>query len=212
MIARRREDKTMTTRRAIIQAGIALAAVATPVLSALGTSRKAATSATGSMTYYKVVYDGQAPEAASFGASAQRLGASVHDIDGDVTALWYHDLHPRWQRSPVPVAGMTRFCSLLGLSMMASAVGLRVIYRGNHHLEAARPQHELFGPAAVLSEQAALSVGPRAWPAEVAALLMDWPSEATAMERAHSSILQANQRGLGPESLVSWILAPVRRA
>jgi hypothetical protein len=212
MISRRREDKTMTTRRAIIQAGIALAAAATPALSALGTSRKAASSATGSMTYYKVVYDGQAPEAASFGASAQRLGAPVHDIDGDVTALWYHDLHPRWQRSAVPVAGMTRYCSLLGLSMMASAAGLRVIYRGNHHLEAAAPEHELFGPAAALSEPPPLSVLSRAWPAEVAGLLMRWPSEATTMERAHSSILEANRWAVGPESLVSWILAPMRRA
>jgi hypothetical protein len=111
----------------------------------------------------------------------------------------------------VAVAGMTRFSALLGLQMMASAAGLRLIYRGNHHLEPPPAVHELFGSAAMLSGRPPLPAAAGAWPAAVAAIIMSWPRTALAIDRPHSNVLDADRRAVGPDSPVSWILAPVRR-
>jgi hypothetical protein len=203
----------MTTRRTVIQAGAMIAAAATPVLSlsAFTAPEGQAAPSGPALQYYRVAYDGRIAGAASFGAAARSLGACVHDIDGNMTALWYHELQPRWQHSPAAVAGMTRFSALLGLQMMASAAGLRVIYRGNHHLESPATVHGLFGSAAVLSGRTALPSAAGAWPAEVAGIVMSWPRTALAIDRAHSNILDADRRAVGPDALVSWILAPARR-
>jgi hypothetical protein len=133
-------------------------------------------------------------------------------VPGDVTDLWYHDLYYRWRQSPAAIAGMTRHSSLFGLEMMAGDVGMRVIYRAHH-----RPgqngaiTHEVFGPSAAQRRQAELR-GPEAdWSRTAANIVMTWPADMTAISKAQSNIAGADQKRVGSETLISWIIAPVRR-
>ena len=50
-------------------------------------------------------------------------------IDGDVTALWYHTLDPRWRRPGFVVAGFTGPDALFVLERLAWDRGRRVIER-----------------------------------------------------------------------------------
>jgi len=197
----------MANRREFIQGSVAMAVA---VAAAPGMSVFAAVPAP--MDLYKVVFDQRFSACRTFGAEAKRLGASVHGVSGDITDLWYHDLYYRWRQSPAAIAGMTRHSSLFGLEMMAGDVGMRVIYRAHH-----RPgqngaiTHEVFGPSAAQRRQAELR-GPEAdWSRTAANIVMTWPADMTAISKAQSNIAGADQKRVGSETLISWIIAPVRR-
>lgn len=55
--------------------------------------------------------------------------APVHVVDGDVTALWYHTLDPRWRKPGFVLAGFTGTDVLFVLEHLAWDRGRRVIER-----------------------------------------------------------------------------------
>jgi len=197
----------MTTRRAVIQAGVALAAATGAGAGALGSALRSS----HALQFYRVAYDGRFVAARSFAAAVRELGGQTHDTEGDITSFWYRDLYHRWRSQPAAVAGMTTFDALLGLSMMASGAGLRVIFRAHHHLDRQPTTHEFFGPVAVLRGLNPLPRSERGWGGAVADLLMRWPATALAVARPASTYLDAARSGVAAESLVSWIIAPHRR-
>jgi len=194
-----------TSRRDVLKSGAALAAIAASSLPLQAV-------ASDVLRFYKVAYDGRFREGSLFGARARLLGADVHDIDGDITGLWYDHLYRRWKQSPDPVAGLTQYNSLLALQMMASVDGLRVIYRAHHVPGRAGARHEAFGPTRALASLPALSGSAEQWPAAAAEFVMRWRPEDRAIDRARSTILDADTRGCPAGALVSWILAPVSRS
>jgi hypothetical protein len=202
----------MANRREFIQAGAAAAATALPAMSAMS-AMSAITGIGGSLLLCKLIYDQRFAAARAFGAAAQKLNASVQAIDGDVHDLWYHDLYHRWKSAPTAIAGMTSYNPMFLLAMFAQDVGMRLIYRTNH-----RPgqngvvAHEWFGPNTQQHRHGQLRGAEAQWGASVAQIVLSWPERAVQVSQARSNIAEANRRAVGSETLLSWIIAPVRRA
>jgi hypothetical protein len=124
----------MVTRREILQgsiavtwlplvAGLSLAPVESAAARALDHAERAR------VPLYKVLFDNRFATARSFGRTAAWRGESVHGFDGDITNVWYHDLHPRWQKGAVAIAGLTAHGALFCLEQLAWDVRMRVSYR-----------------------------------------------------------------------------------
>jgi len=195
----------MASRREFIQAGAAMAATALPGLSAV-------TGIGVSLSTYKVIYDQRFACARSFAATARALNANAGAIEGDVHDLWYHDLYHRWKTAPIPIAGMTTFNPMFLLGMFAQDVGMRLIYRANHRPDqSGAVAHELFGPVSQQHRYQELCGSGAQWGTVAAQIVLSWPQHAVSVSQAHSNIADANRRMVDTETLVSWIIAPVRR-
>jgi hypothetical protein len=175
----------MTTRRHIIQAGAVIGVAATGAAPAL-----AASAAGRTLTYRKVAFDSRLKPSVIFAAEARRLGADIHDIDGDITGLYLDHLLKRWRSSPDPVAGMTSYSAMFVLKMMAEGAGLRMVYRAHHQ---------------------PVSGEPLEWPRETARTVMAWPKGGATRTGAEPALAQTDLTGSGDAAVVSWILAPARR-
>ena len=113
----------MANRRQFIQASAALSALP---ISAIA---PAALAASSPIKVYKAVFDSRFAEGKAFGAQAEAKGWTAAAIQGDVTALWFHDLDLRWRKGPVALVGVTGHDSLFCLERLAWDVGLRVVER-----------------------------------------------------------------------------------
>ena len=112
----------MTDRRQILKAGFAGSLLP---LGALGSAARAAEP----LSIHRAVYDSRFAAARAFAAQAKLRGWTTAAIQGDVTDLWYHDLHARWRQGPAAVAGVTAANSLFVLERLAWDAGLRVTSR-----------------------------------------------------------------------------------
>jgi hypothetical protein len=195
----------MASRREFMQAGAAMAATALPgvsIVTGIGTS----------LGIYKVIYDRRFAPAQRFGATAQDLNANVAPIDGDVHDLWYHDLYHRWKAAPVAIAGMTTFNPMFLLAMFAQDVGMRVVYRANHRPAGnGAAAHEMFGPMTQQRWRAELDDSGTRWGTTAARIVLSWPQDAVSVSQQRSNIADANRKMVEPETLLSWIIAPVLR-
>jgi hypothetical protein len=195
----------MASRREFMQVGAAMAATALPgvsVVTGMGTS----------LGIYKVIYDQRFAPAQRFGATARDLAANVAAIDGDVHDLWYYDLYHRWKAAPVAIAGMTTFNPMFLLSMFAQDVGMRLVYRANHRpAENGAAAHQLFGPLTQQRRHAELDDSGARWGTAAARIVLSWPQEAVSVSQLRSNIADANRKMVEPETLLSWIIAPVQR-
>ena len=81
---------------------------------------------------YRILYDRRFAASRRFGADIARRGGWALAIDGDVTALWFDELAPRWARGEGVVAGMTTGRTLLCLERLAWDQRLRVTMRVAH--------------------------------------------------------------------------------
>ncbi len=123
----------MASRRGFIQAGIA-ASVLPMIVSAREISRQPLF---GAQSFYKVIFDRRFPASVAFAREMKQLGATVHAIDGDITDLWFHDLHAAWTKQPVAIAGLTAHGPLFCLERLAWDHGMRVTFRAEHPLPGA---------------------------------------------------------------------------
>jgi hypothetical protein len=78
---------------------------------------------------YKVIYDRRFAASVTYGAVAARRGLSTHAINGDMTGIWYHDLHPRWKQGPAAIAGLTAHGPLFCLERLSWDFQMRVVFR-----------------------------------------------------------------------------------
>jgi hypothetical protein len=53
-------------------------------------------------------------------------------MEGDITALWYHDLYARLRTGPIAMAGLTLNGALFCLDVLARNHGMRVVFRQEH--------------------------------------------------------------------------------
>jgi hypothetical protein len=83
----------------------------------------------GSRSLYKVVFDTRYAAARAFAANTASRGIRATGIEGDVTALWVHDLKAHWAAGGCAVAGMTTERSLLCLEQLAHDTWQRVLAR-----------------------------------------------------------------------------------
>ena len=121
--------------------------------------------------------------AAAFATEAGMRGIPVRAIDGDVTSLWYNELHALWRARPVPIAGLTARPALFCLEQLAWDHGMRVVYHAEHRQHAVDTcTHLVLMPIRGLST-AALDAQAEHWSGHVASVLAR-PDAASAVPRA----------------------------
>ena len=121
----------MASRREFIQAGIA-AAFLPALVSAHEISRQPLFQP---QSFYKVIFDQRFPTSVAFAREMHQFGAPIHAIDGDITDLWFHDLHAAWTKQPVAIAGLTAHGPLFCLERLAWDHGMRVVFREEHSVQ-----------------------------------------------------------------------------
>jgi len=129
----------MITRRKILQGGLAAASV--PLVAGVSGSLLPAAHARALAhpSLYKVLFDRRFAAARTFGRDAAWRGHAIQGFDGDITNVWYHDLHPRWQRGPAAIAGLTAHGALFCLERLAWDVRMRVVHRAEEKHEGHEP-------------------------------------------------------------------------
>ena len=134
----------MISRREILQGGIAVTSL--PLVAGFSLAPVASAAARAldhaertRIALYKVLFDNRFAPARSFGRAAAWRGESVHGFDGDITNVWFHDLHPRWQKDAAAIAGLTAHGALFCLEQLAWDVRMRVVYRTEHRYEGHEP-------------------------------------------------------------------------
>jgi hypothetical protein len=193
----------MVNRRQIIQLALS-AGAALPCLGAF-----AATAA--KLALYGVLYDERSQPGLRFAAAASRHGARLLPTRGDVTDIWFNQLQPQWKQHQSAVAGLTDYHALFVLDMMARDAGMRAVYMAAHRAQAGGVfEHRLFGPRTLLRQASTQIVGDD-WADRAAQVLMQCPGEMPVAAR-QSTIAQARNCELRSADLVSWVIAPVRRA
>ena len=104
---------------------------------------------------YVALFDRRFSDSRLFSWAAQQRGIGIRPIAGDVTDVWYSELHPRWKENAVPIAGVTTYGALFCLERLAWDHGMRVVYRGSHQRRSDRTiEHRLEGAAQQLGARA----------------------------------------------------------
>jgi hypothetical protein len=118
----------MTSRRAFLHAGLTGGAFLAVSASSSVAHAFAGADAPPHL-YYKAIFDERFAAARVFARDMHRRGIATHAITGDVTALWYHDLHFAWSKAPIRIAGVTTAAALFCLETLARDAGHRVTHR-----------------------------------------------------------------------------------
>jgi hypothetical protein len=196
----------MTNRRELLKIGLAAAA-----LPAAAHAASLELAAPNALRFYKVLYDTRFAASAAFARRAAAVGLAVEAMHGDMTKFWYDDLHHRWKRGPAAIAGMTGYGALFCLERLAWDQRMRVVFRGEHAAApGGRVAHRFEGPAALLPAAAAAAERP-AWATAVADVVAQFPRERGASRTEIAVTALASTLPL-PETLFSWVIAPVVRA
>ena len=129
----------MINRRQVLQSG--LAATSIPLVAGLSPTPLQAAHARilEHPSLYCVLFDQRFAASREFGRDAQWRGQHVQGFNGDITDVWYHDLHPRWQHGPAAIAGLTAHGALFCLERLAWDVGMRVTHRVELRFEGHEP-------------------------------------------------------------------------
>ena len=158
---------------------------------------------------YKVIVDERFQESRAFGRAAARLGCAVHAISGDVTGLWFNELHALWARGAGDIVGMTTGASLMCLEQLAWNQWMRVVARVDHR---AAPdgtvRHRLFLRSSALQDAQASLAKPGRWPEQLAATLiagLGSNHDGRPMERV--TVTGQCSHELSRMSLTSWVIA-----
>lgn len=195
----------MTDRREFIQHGIALSAVPFVLGPAGGVAAPRER-----LSPVLVVFDHQYAESRLFAATLAARGLATHGISGDVTALWYEDLHHRWAAGPSPIVGLTGASSLFCLEQLAWKVERRVVFRAEHRqVGNGTVEHRLTGPEPLST----LTTDPQieaSWPLWSASAVRGLPATLRRGARFDSLAVGSGIAESGPwqEPLVTWVIAP----
>jgi hypothetical protein len=199
----------MKNRREFLQIGVA--ALALPIAAHTAGSSAPAAGQDRSVPLYKVVFDERFADSRAFGTEAERLGLPVYKIKGDITDLWFHDLYVRWKKSPAAIAGLTAHGPIFCLERLAWDQGMRVIFRGEHKvLSVGEVEHSLSGPGKMLRDAANLSAKGQSWSAGMARLVAGCPIGGGQDSKISIKTIVPNSADLDSETLISWVIAPVR--
>ena len=183
----------MANRREFLQMGIAASAL--PVSTGLMLPNKSSTAEniSPSIPIYKVIFDNRYAVARVFAKDTENAGGKTYGIDGDVTSLWYHDLHHRWKKGPAAIAGLTDANALFCLEQLAwSACQMHLIYRVEY-----KPVNR--------SSTKLIESFPEP-PFLTAEKVMHYPKREAVALPPYSSLSIDDI-----DSLISWVIAPTKR-
>jgi hypothetical protein len=157
----------------------------------------------------QLIFDQRFVAARLFGAEAARRGIATTAFNGDVTALWFHDLGPRWAVDRAPIAGITTPEALFCLEQLARDAWMRVTVRAEHAGTDARScGHRVTGRAAAVDRVCAALDAGADWPARMALALAIVSPDVGA-----GALQRRIDAGGGPPGaerrakLVSWMIA-----
>lgn len=199
----------MASRREFLQLGMAALALPISVHPPFSATPPIKPASDTSVGLYKAVFDERFSESVAFAEEVKALGKPVvHGIKGDITDLWFHELHARWKREPVAVAGLTGHGAVFCLERLSWDHRMRVVYRGEHQrLPDGRMQHLLSGPPSMLREAEDLSISGADWPKLIARLVTRCP--VVPLRTTETTIVSAaSPRTDNPDPLISWVIAP----
>jgi hypothetical protein len=203
---KRGKRPSMANRREFIQASIAVTAAA----SAAGTPAQAARSAPPHR-FHKVIYDSRFAEPVRFAEAAKALGLETHAITGDMTGLWYDELHDLWGEEAVAIGGMTRHGPMFCLEMLARDHGMRLVYQAEHEIAEAEVRHTVSGALSNLKRSTGLTQSGAAWPELMARLVAETPVE-TAVRGRVGVVTRTPGAEAAEEPLFTWVIAPASQA
>lgn len=204
----------MTSRRRFIQSGIAVSAIASPVLSVLPSIARATGVAALRLDCF--VFDNRFAEAVELARHAAHLGIPLAETSGDLTDLWYDRLDLQWKDAPAALAGITTRRGLFVLETLAADHGMRVAYRGEHGVaQGAYIAHRLFGPEPLIAQARSSPDGGVFGSARTFAALGEQLARAMTccpigtLTAADVSLrTPAEESPARDEPLFSWIIAP----
>ena len=154
------------------------------------------------------VYDTRFPESVAFGERCARLGVPARPIEADMTRLWYHEIHQRWQQEPAAIAGLTAFGPLFCFEELARAVRMRVVFRAEHRPDGRGGMgHQVRGPVPMLSGALHACSGGR-----LGAAMADMVSRCPAGRREIASAQLGTGTAPDEDTLYTWVIAPATRA
>jgi hypothetical protein len=198
----------MTSRREVLKAGLAVSAMLPLGARAGSVAADAARAAT--FTLYKVLYDTRFAASVAFARRAADSGAALYAMAGDMTRFWYDDLYRRWRQGPAAIAGLTAHGALFCLERLAWEQRMRVVYRGEHAAASGGcVAHRFEGPAE-LASAAAAATADHSWAAALADVVTRCPRGRMQPSMARSSTPRVDTQP--PETLFTWVIAPVERA
>jgi hypothetical protein len=214
----------MISRRRFVQAGVAASAgtlllagdsLCSPPARANGTVRKPG------LAYFAAIFDEQLPDGMAFGRAAERCGLDTRAIRGDITDLWYSQLHPQWQRRAVPIAGLTAYGALFCLERLAWDHGMRLVYHGSHRAASdGLIEHTLSGAIGATAPLTSTTASRAGWVGDVVQMIarIEPPSPGAPLPHARRSTeFRYTSRGTPPgaaadQTVFSWVIAPPRQA
>ena len=196
----------MTSRREFLKAG--LIATALPVAARANVTMPAASPL--AVPLYKVLYDTRFPASVAFADRAASRGLAVHAMAGDVTRFWYDDLYHRWRQGPAAIAGLTAHGALFCLERIAWDQRMRVVYRGEHALEANGCVAHRFSGSSELKRAAGDAAVGAAWAGQLADVIAECRCGGSAAGMAGAST--GSVAVSSADALFSWVIAPISRA
>jgi hypothetical protein len=208
----------MTSRRRFVQASVAVAtagAIGSVAVSFGSRAKEHATNRTGALRLHAVVVDRRFAESVEFGRTLALSGARTYAMSGDVTEVWYTQLHPLWKAGGAAVAGLTGSGVLFCLERLAWDHGLRVVHRGSHQpFGETGIQHAMLGRANWRAMKVDTADRSTPWPAALATMITQiespCPAVATGLAlRPVCTTVSADNNTNG--ALFSWVIAPPAR-
>lgn len=202
------EGASVASRRDFLKTAVAVSAL--PIVACAAAGPASATAPPRTLPIYKAIFDEQFPGSRAFGDQARKLGLPTQGIRADVTALWFNDLHGRWQISPVAIAGLTASSALFCLERLAWDHGMRVVFHAEHrYLSKDAIQHVVLnGDGLLRSEE--LEIAGANWTHRIAELVARYPSQRPLRARVTPAGL-ARAADDNSMTLVSWVIAPVNK-
>ncbi|MBX5461628.1 MAG: hypothetical protein IRZ28_11130 [Steroidobacteraceae bacterium] len=128
----------MVNRRVVLQGAVAAAALPFAEL-AWSALQPTFAPALEHPSLYRVLFDERFEACRAFGRYARQLGYPAQAFAGDITHVWFHDLHPRWRQGPAAISGLTAHGALFCLEHLARDVRMRVIHRAEHRYAGHEP-------------------------------------------------------------------------
>jgi hypothetical protein len=199
----------MNRRDFVLNSTAAAAGIGVAVLAVAGASKRAAVQGVDGPLPYNVIFDTRFQASCSFGTGAARLGCALRPITGDVTALWFNDLQPRWAQRKEATVGMTTGASLLCLEQLAWEQWMRVVARVEHRAEPdGTVRHRLFLHGNTLQEARAALTGNARWPERMVAPLLRRVGAKQCGRPAETVVSTRHPSCHDPSvALVSWVIA-----
>lgn len=202
----------MTDRRTFLKTGITALALPTIARSAFSLPLSMPAEEGSTISPYKIIFDENYQDSVAFANAAEKLGATIHGIKGDITDLWYNDLYHEWKKGPAAIMGMTNENSLFCLEQLAHDQRMRVVFRVDHnYLSDNKIEHVISGTTQVPPEISDLENDGPAWNIQIANVVMHC-SDTRSKSSCTTLVTQLKRPVTDQQSLVSWVIAPVKKS